>query len=79
MRVSAAGLDADANPPVIIFNVFLENDLREDSGTEHLPMHSLVVVQSLLVDGVVRNISVMKVVVEEFAHWLQELHTRCHL
>ena len=33
-------------------------------------MHGLVIVQSLLVNGVVRNIATLKVVVEEFAHRL---------
>ena len=31
VRVFAAALDADADPPVILFNASLENDLREDS------------------------------------------------
>ena len=31
VRVFAAALDADADPPVILFNSRLENDLREDS------------------------------------------------
>ena len=29
--VFAAALDADADPPVILFNARVENDLREDS------------------------------------------------
>ena len=34
----------------------------------------MVIVHSLLVNGVVRNISTVKVAVEEFAHRLQALH-----
>ena len=50
----------------------MENDLREDNGKiEQLPKHSLVIVQSLLVDGVVRNTSTLKIVFEEFARRLQ--------
>ena len=30
VRVFAAALDADADPPVILFNARLENDLPED-------------------------------------------------
>ena len=72
VRVFAAALNADANPSVILFNALLENDLREDNGKiEQLPKHSLVIVQSLLVDGVVRNTSTLKIVVEEFARRLQ--------
>ena len=72
VRVFAAALDADANPSVILFNALLEKDLREDGGKiEQLPKHSLVIVQSLLVDGVVRNTSTLKIVVEEFARRLQ--------
>ena len=41
---------------------------------EQIPMHGLVIVQSLLVNGVVRNISTLKVVDDEFAHRLQALH-----
>ena len=71
-RVFAAALNADANARVILFNDLLENDIREDSGqNEQLSKHSLVIVQSLLVHGVVRNISTLKIVVEEFAHRLQ--------
>ena len=48
------------------FNALLETDLREDNGKiEQLPKHSL------LVDGVVRNTSTLKIVVEEFARRLQ--------
>ena len=58
VRVFEAALNADANPSVIRFNALLEKDLREDSGKiEQLPKHSLVIVQSLLVNGVVRNTS----------------------
>ena len=72
VRVFAAALNADANPSVILFNALLENDLREDNGKiEQLPKHSLVIVQSLLVDGVVRNTPTLKIVVEEVARRLQ--------
>ena len=51
---------------------FWRRTFREDSGKiEQLPKHSLVIVQSLLVDGVVRNTSTLKIVVEEFARRLQ--------
>ena len=67
-----AALSADATPSVILFNALLEKDLREDSGKiEQLPKHSLVIVQSLLVGGVVRHTSTLKIVVEEFARRLQ--------
>ena len=60
VRVFAAALNADANPSVILFNALLENDLREDTRKiGQLPKHSLVIVQSLLVDGVVRNTSTL--------------------
>ena len=73
VRVFAEALDADANPSVILFNALLEKDLREDSGKiEQLQQHNLVIVQSLLVDGVVRNTSTLKIVVEEFARRLQK-------
>ena len=76
VRVFAAALDADASPLVILFNALLENDLREDNGKiEQLPKDSLVIVQSLLVHGVVRNISTLKVVVEEFAQRLFKVCT----
>ena len=60
VRVLAAALNADANPSVILFNALLENDLREDNGKIEQ-----------LVDGVVRNTSTLKIVVEEFARRLQ--------
>ena len=31
VRAFAAALDADADPPVTLFNARLDNDLREDS------------------------------------------------
>ena len=72
VRILAAALNADANPSVILFNAFLEKDLRKDNGKiEQLPKHSLVIVQGLLVDGVVPNTSTLKIVVEEFARRLQ--------
>ena len=76
VRVFAAALDADADPPVILFNARLEKDLREKTveKNEQLPKHGFVIVQSLLVSGVVCNITTLKVVVEEFAHGLQALH-----
>ena len=46
----------------------------DEKKNEQLPKHSLAIVQSLLVNGVVRNISTLQVVVEEFAHRFQALH-----
>ena len=72
VRVFAAALNADANPSDILFNALLEKDLRDDNGKiEQLPKHTLNIVHSLLVDGVVRNTSTLKIVVEEVARRLQ--------